>query len=226
MDNQEQNSNGFNAFNQGQNNNQNNNAFNGFNQAQNNNQNNMNMNGMNFNMNGMNNGMNFNMNGMNNGMNMNMNQMFQMMNVLQAMQQQLQQQQQQQQPQPNPQLEKKKKEMRKNQAIQMGKILKEQKELMEKIKRNEMIRQHQRMSRKITLFFKFIRTEYDFDLLPIEFKATTKLKDVFEQYKNDSNNQNVRFMLDEEELEPNDERLLGEMKEINDGEEIRVVSIS
>jgi len=170
----------------------------GFNQnqmfIQNNNPNMMNMNGMNFDM-------------------------AQMMTQLLAMQQQLQQQQQSNQ---NQELEKKKKEMKKQQAKQMGKILKEQKELMEKIKRNEMIRQNQRMNRNITLFFKFIRSEYDFDLLPIEFKATTKLKDAFEKYKNDSNNQNVRFMLNEEVLEPNDERTLGEIEEINNGEEIRV----
>jgi len=161
-----------------------------------------------------------NMNGINNGMNMNgMNfDMAQMMTQLLAMQQQLQQQQSNQ----NQELEKKKKEMKKQQAIQMGKILKGQKELMEEIKRNEMIRQNQRMNRNITLFFKFIRSEYDFDLLPIEFKATTKLKDAFAKYKNDSNNQNVRFMLNEEELEPNDERTLGEIEEINNGEEIRV----
>jgi hypothetical protein len=170
----------------------------------------MNMNGMN------NNGMNMNMNGMNFDM-------AQMMLFFQAMQQQ---QKQQQQPKQNPELEKKKKEMKKQQALQMGKILKEQKELMEKIKRNEMIRQNQRMNRKIILFFKFIRSEEDFDLLPIQFKATTKLKDVFEKYKNDSNNQNVRFMLDEQELDINDERKLGEIEEINNGEEIRVESSS
>ena len=42
------------------------------------------------------------------------------------------------------------------------------------------------------------------------------------KYKTDSNNQNVRFMLDEQELASNDERALGEIEEINDGEEIRV----
>ena len=157
-----------------------------------------------------------NMNGINNGMNFDM---AQMMTQLLAMQQQLQQQQQSNQ---NQELEQKKKEMKKQQAKQMGKILKGQKELMEEIKRNEMIRKNHRMNRNITLFFKFIRSEYDFDLLPIEFKATTKLKDALEKYKNDSNNQNVRFMLNEEVLEPNDERTLVEIEEINDGEEIRV----
>ena len=110
--------------------------------------------------------------------------------------------------------------------IQMGKNLKGLKELMDKIKRNEMIRQNQRMARKITIFFKFIRSENDFDLLPIEFKANTKLKDVLEKYKHDSNKQNARFILDEQELSDNDERTLGEIEEINDGEEIRVKSSS
>ena len=87
-----------------------------------------------------------------------------------------------------------------------------------------MIRQNQRMTRKIIIFFKFIRSEYDFDSLPIEFKANTKLKYALEKYKHDSNKQNVRFMLDEQELSLNDERSLGEIEEINDGEEIRVES--
>ena len=215
---QDQNNFAFNNFNPNQNlNNQGQNFFqnNNFNPNMNMNMNGfnngMNMNGFNgMNMNGFNNGMN--MNGFNNGMNMNVAQMMQAM----------QSQQQKQQPTQNSGLQKKIKEMKKKQAVQAGKIFKEQKELMEKLKRNEMIRKNQKMNRKITLFFKFIRSEYDFDLLPIDFKATTKLKDVFEKYKNDSNNQNVRFMLDEQELELNDERLLGEIEEINDGEEIRV----
>ena len=111
-------------------------------------------------------------------------------------------------------------------GLQEGMILKKQKELMEEIKRNEMIRKNQRMNSKITLFFKYIRSENDDDLLPIEFKATTKLKDVLEKYKNESNNQNVRFMLDEQELSLDDERSLGEIEEINDAEEIRVEPIS
>ena len=119
---------------------------------------------------------------------------------------------QQQQPKQNPELG----------NIQYGKILKKQNELMEKIIRNEMIRQNEKMSRKITLTFKLIGSKNDNDLLPIEFKATTKLKDVLEKYKNDSNNRNIKFMIGGQELVSNDERLLGEIEEINDGGEIRV----
>jgi len=161
---------------------------------------------------GMNNGNNFgNTVGINNGNNPEMNN-----ENIQNMQQ----------PKQMSVSEKKKCEMEKNLHFQMGKIRKGQKELMDKIKRNEMIRQNQRMTRKITIFFKFFRSENYFDLLHIEFKANTKLKDVLEKYKHDSNKQNVRFMLDEQELSDNDERTLGEIEEINDGEEIRVKSSS
>ena len=112
-------------------------------------------------------------------------------------------------------------EMKKQQAIQMGKTLLEQKKMMENIHRMRKEREEKRKKCEMVLFFK-----YNDDILPITVKADQFLFELLEEYINQSGNQNVKFFFHGQELvyNQNSPTVLHEINELRTGEEIIVKS--
>ena len=110
-------------------------------------------------------------------------------------------------------------EMKKQQAIQMGKTLLEQKKMMENIHRMRKEREEKRKTCEMVIFFK-----YNDDMLPITVKADQFLSELLQEYKTQSGNQNVRFFFHEQELifNTNSPTALHEIKGLRTGEEIIV----
>ena len=112
-------------------------------------------------------------------------------------------------------------EMKKQQAIQMGKTLLEQKKMMENIHRMRKEREEKRKKCEMVLFFK-----YNDDILPITVKADQFLFELLQEYMNQSGNQNVKFFFHGQELvyNQNSPTVLHEINELRTGEEIIVKS--
>ena len=168
----------------------------------NNNMNNNNMNNNNMNNNNMNNN-NMNNNNMNNNIN-NMN-MGNFMPQMSPQQYQMWMNIQQQQF-----------EMQKQQARQIGQLLKRQKELMEEIKRKEEARNNE--DRDIILFF-----NHNYDILPLTFKQSTFVSEALMKYLEQTNKQNVKFKFEDIELKiDNSAKTLKDIKGLVNGAEIIV----
>ena len=112
-------------------------------------------------------------------------------------------------------------EMKKQQAIQMGKTLLEQKKMMENIHRMRKEREEKRKKCEMVIFFK-----YNDDILPITVKADQFLFELLQEYINQSGNQNVKFFFHGQELvyNQNSPTVLHEINELRTGEEIIVKS--
>ena len=112
-------------------------------------------------------------------------------------------------------------EMKKQQAIQMGKTLLEQKKMMENIHRMRKEREEKRKKCEMVIFFK-----YNDDILPITVKADQFLFELLQEYMNQSGNQNVKFFFHGQELvyNQNSPTVLHEINELRTGEEIIVKS--
>ena len=112
-------------------------------------------------------------------------------------------------------------EMKKQQAIQMGKTLLEQKKMMENIHRMRKEREEKRKTCEMVIFFK-----YNDDILPITVKADQFLFELLQEYINQSGNQNVKFFFHGQELvyNQNSPTVLHEINELRTGEEIIVKS--
>ena len=112
-------------------------------------------------------------------------------------------------------------EMKKPQAIQMGKTLLEQKKMMENIHRMRKEREEKRKTCEMVIFFK-----YNDDILPITVKADQFLFELLQEYMNQSGNQNVKFFFHGQELvyNQNSPTVLHEINELRTGEEIIVKS--
>ena len=112
-------------------------------------------------------------------------------------------------------------EMKKQQAIQMGKTLLEQKKMMENIHRMRKEREEKRKTCEMVIFFK-----YNDDILPITVKADQFLFELLQEYMNQSGNQNVKFFFHGQELvyNQNSPTVLHEINELRTGEEIIVKS--
>jgi len=162
-----------NFFNNNMNNNANHNMNNNANHNMNNNANHNMNNNINPNMNNMNNNINPNMNNMNNNIGF-MPQMspeqFQMMQRQQF-------------------------ELQKQQARQIGQLLKKQKEFIEEMKRKDEQRKKEEDEKEIILFF-----NHDYDILPLTFKKSTTVLEALSDYINKTNKQNVIFKHEGKEL--------------------------
>ena len=112
-------------------------------------------------------------------------------------------------------------EMKKQQAIQMGKTLLEQKKMMENIHRMRKEREEKRKKCEMVIFFK-----YNDDILPITVKADQFLFELLQEYINQSGNQNVKFFFHGQELvyNQNSPIVLHEINGLRTGEEIIVKS--
>ena len=112
-------------------------------------------------------------------------------------------------------------EMKKQQAIQMGKTLLEQKKMMENIHRMRKEREEKRKKCEMVIFFK-----YNDDILPITVKADQFLFELLQEYMDQSGNQNVKFFFHGQELvyNQNSPTVLHEINELRTGEEIIVKS--
>ena len=112
-------------------------------------------------------------------------------------------------------------EMKKQQAIQMGKTLLEQKKMMENIHRMRKEREEKRKTCEMVIFFK-----YNDDILPITVKADQFLFELLQEYINQSGNQNVKFFFHGQELvyNQNSPIVLHEINGLRTGEEIIVKS--
>ena len=112
-------------------------------------------------------------------------------------------------------------EMKKPQAIQMGKTLLEQKKMMENILRMRKEREEKRKTCEMVIFFK-----YNDDILPITVKADQFLFELLQEYMNQSGNQNVKFFFHGQELvyNQNSPIVLHEINGLRTGEEIIVKS--
>ena len=195
-----------------QTNNNNQTQYNNF--VNNNNNNNNNMNNNNMNNNNMNNNMNnnnmnnnnMNNNNMNNNMNnMNMGNMGNFMPQMSPQQYQMWMNMQLQQF-----------EMQKQQARQIGQLLKRQKELMEEMKRKEEARKNE--DRDIILFF-----NHNYDILPLTFKQSTFVSEALMKYLEQTSKQNVKFKFEDIELKiDSSAKTLKDIKGLVNGAEIIV----
>ena len=82
---------------------------------------------------------------------------------------------------------------KKQQAFQIGQLMKKQKELVERIKRNEEKRKNE--DREITLFF-----NHNYDILPLTFRQNTMVCEALQKYLEETNKQNIKFKFEDQEL--------------------------
>ena len=112
-------------------------------------------------------------------------------------------------------------ELMKKQALHYGQTIKKQKEIMEQINLNRKIREQQRKTGEIVLFF-----IHDDDILPITFTADQMVVEALSEYIAKSGKNNVKFYFKKKELKINDTsgKALHELEGLRSGEEIKVVT--
>ena len=109
-------------------------------------------------------------------------------------------------------------EMQKQQAREMGYLLKQQKEMMERLKADKEKRKKEREEGELIIFFK-----YKYDILPITFKANDLIAEALTKYLEESGKQNVKFRFRTKELKiDNSATFLYELEGMRSGEEIIV----
>ena len=84
-------------------------------------------------------------------------------------------------------------EMQKQQARQIGELLKRQKELIEEMKIKEEARKNE--DRKIIIFF-----NHNYDILPLEFRQSTLISEALMKYMEESKKENPKFKYEGLEL--------------------------
>lgn len=106
-------------------------------------------------------------------------------------------------------------EIQKMQARQLGALLKKQKELVERMKRNE--EQKQNEDREVIIFF-----NHNYDILPLSFKqSSTMVCEALSKYIEQTQKNNAKFKYEGIELNKEDFKSLKELGIIN-GSEITV----
>lgn len=106
-------------------------------------------------------------------------------------------------------------EIQKMQARQLGALLKKQKELVERMKRNE--EQKQNEDREVIIFF-----NHNYDILPLSFKQnSTMVCEALSKYIEQTQKNNAKFKYEGIELNKEDFKSLKELGIIN-GSEITV----
>ena len=108
-------------------------------------------------------------------------------------------------------------EMQKQQARQIGQLLKKQKDLIEEMKRKEEERKKQENNREIIIFF-----NHNYDILPLTFKPDDLVAEVLYKYCSESNKQNVKFKFEGKELKMTNSMRLKEIEGLINGCEITV----
>ena len=106
-------------------------------------------------------------------------------------------------------------EMQKMQARQLGALLKKQKDLVERMKRNE--EQKQNEDKEVIIFF-----NHNYDILPLSFKQnSTMVCEALSKYIEETKKNNAKFKYEGNELNKEDFKSLKELGIIN-GSEITV----
>ena len=111
-------------------------------------------------------------------------------------------------------------EQKKKQAREMGKILSEQKKMMDMLNANRVKREKERQEGEIVLFF-----NHQYDILPITVKANDLVPEVLAKYLQQSGKQNVKFRFRNMELTGDTAKYLYEIEGLRYGEEIIVENI-
>ena len=111
-------------------------------------------------------------------------------------------------------------ELQKQQARQLGQLLKKQKEFIEEMKRKEEERKKEDENKEIILFF-----NHDYDILPLTFKKNTSVLEALNEYINKTNKQNVIFKYEGKELKMDySGTSLKEVEGLVNGAEITVIT--
>ena len=124
-------------------------------------------------------------------------------------------------PMMNPQQQQIQFELAKRQAFEMGRTLKQQKEMMERIMYYRNQREERRKTGEIVIFFNYKK---EYDILPITLTADKLILEALNEYIEQSQKQNVKFKFKGKELKLNDTsgRRLHELEGLVSGEEIIV----
>ena len=124
-------------------------------------------------------------------------------------------------PMMNPQQQQIQFELAKRQAFEMGRTLKQQKEMMERIMYYRNQREERRKTGEIVIFFNYKK---EYDILPITLTADKLIVEALNEYIEQSQKQNVKFKFKGKELKLNDTsgRRLHELEGLVSGEEIIV----
>ena len=124
-------------------------------------------------------------------------------------------------PMMNPQQQQIQFELAKRQAFEMGRTLKQQKEMMERIMYYRNQREERRKTGEIVIFFNYKK---EYDILPITLTADKLILEALNEYIEQSQKQNVKFKFKGKELKLDDTsgRRLHELEGLVSGEEIIV----
>ncbi len=124
-------------------------------------------------------------------------------------------------PMMNPQQQQIQFELAKRQAFEMGRTLKQQKEMMERIMYYRNQREERRKTGEIVIFFNYKK---EYDILPITLTADKLILEALNEYIEQSQKQNVKFKFKGKELKLDDTsgRSLHELEGLVSGEEIIV----
>ena len=104
-------------------------------------------------------------------------------------------------PMMNPQQQQIQFELAKRQAFEMGRTLKQQKEMMERIMYYRNQREERRKTGEIVIFFNYKK---EYDILPITLTADKLILEALNEYIEQSQKQNVKFKFKGKELKLND----------------------
>ena len=124
-------------------------------------------------------------------------------------------------PMMNPQQQQIQFELAKRQAFEMGRTLKQQKEMMERIMYYRNQREKKKKTGEIVIFFNYKK---EYDILPITLTADKLILEALNEYIEQSQKQNVKFKFKGKELKLDDTsgRRLHELEGLVSGEEIIV----
>ena len=108
-------------------------------------------------------------------------------------------------------------ELMKKQAKELGETMKKQRDIMTQIAQNRKKREEERINGELVLFF-----NHNDDLLSITIKANEMVPVLISKYMEKTHKNNIQLFFRENELGPNDGRLLYEIEGLVSGEEIIV----
>ena len=111
-------------------------------------------------------------------------------------------------------------ELQKQQARQIGQLLKKQKEFIEEMKRKDEQRKKEDDEKEIILFF-----NHNYDILPLTFKKSTTILEALNDYISKTNKQNVIFKHEGKELKMDySGKSLKDIEGLLNGSEITVIT--
>ena len=108
-------------------------------------------------------------------------------------------------------------ELMKKQGKELGETIKKQRDIMVQIAQNRAKREEERKNGELVLFF-----NHNDDLLSITIKANEMVPVLISKYMEKTHKNNIQLFFRENELGPNDGRLLYEIEGLVSGEEIIV----